>query len=143
MLNIGLAYINMQNYQEAEAAFTNLITKKPEYAEAYYYRGLSRKYLVAYEGALADYSQAITLGMHTAEIYYSRGGLYYEIRSLDAALSDLDQAIAMRLNYASAYYLRGLVNQLRGDEAAACSDYTNGCANGSQAACMEKNNLCQ
>jgi tetratricopeptide (TPR) repeat protein len=96
-----------EDYETAIRELTQAIEADPEFAEAYYLRGViyTEDYQLA--AAEADLSQAIALQQDLVEAYYDRGRLYlhYLERSEDA-LADLDRAIELDSEFAEAYIER-------------------------------------
>jgi len=60
-LNLGILYYNKKKPAEAEENFSKAIAKKPDLAEAYYYRGLARFQLKRLPEAKADLQKSIEL----------------------------------------------------------------------------------
>jgi len=60
-LNMGILFYNKKRPAEAEDAFTKAITRRPELAEAYYYRGLARLQAKNSAGAKADFQKYMQL----------------------------------------------------------------------------------
>lgn len=83
------------NYRGAIAIFTELILINPNYAEAYFNRGIARARLNDYQGAIADHSQAIVLNGQLAEAYKARGKIYWQLGDRDSAIKDLETALAL------------------------------------------------
>ena len=52
---------------------TKAIELNPNYAKAYYNRGIAKFDLQDYKGAIADYTKAIELNPNYAKAYYNRG----------------------------------------------------------------------
>ena len=68
------------------------ITINPQYAIAYYNRGLAKYESGDKAGAIADYTQAITINPQYAIAYYSRGLAKYESGDKAGAIKDLETA---------------------------------------------------
>ncbi|HEV8232872.1 MAG TPA: tetratricopeptide repeat protein [Thermoanaerobaculia bacterium] len=60
-LNVGILFYNKKRAVEAEEYFSKAIAKKPDLAEAYYYRGLARYQLKRTAEAKADLEKSIEL----------------------------------------------------------------------------------
>ena len=73
--------------------FSEAIEKNPDFAGAYYGRGISRKNIKDYENAISDFSKAIELKPEGAQPYKSRGGIYVFYKEYEKALSDFNKAI--------------------------------------------------
>jgi tetratricopeptide (TPR) repeat protein len=83
------------NYRGAIAIFTELILTNPDYADAYFNRGIARAKLGDYQGAIADHTQAIALNGQLAEAYKARGKIYWQLGDRDLAIKDLETALAL------------------------------------------------
>jgi tetratricopeptide (TPR) repeat protein len=114
------------NYQEALADYDRAIALNPNYANAYYNRGLLKVLkLNDPQGALADFDQVITLNPNLAEAYVNRGFLKRnELNDFQGALTDYNRAIALNPNDDLAYNNRGnLKYQKLNDPQGALADY--------------------
>jgi len=60
-LNLGILFYNKKKPAEADENFTKAIAKKPDLAEAYYYRGLARYQLKRMPEAKADLQKSLEL----------------------------------------------------------------------------------
>ena len=86
---------------------------KPGSAEAFYYKGLSERYLPA--EAIADLTQAIQLNPNFLEAYLFRGliqskdSINQGDRDTLSAIRDFSQVIKLNPNLANAYYQRGVL----------------------------------
>ena len=78
----------------AIADYTKAIELKPDYADAYYHRGLAKQAKCSFGGF----------------VWTERG-------ELDEAIADYTKAIELKPDYADAYYHRGLAKQASGDVA--------------------------
>ena len=65
--------------QKAIADYDKAIELNPEYAGAYYNRGIAKRQLKQYKEAIADYDKAIKLNPKDANVYYNRGFAYREL----------------------------------------------------------------
>jgi tetratricopeptide (TPR) repeat protein len=63
----AVAKDHFKDYTAAIANFTKAIEIKPDYKEAYYYRGLIKYKIQDIEGALSDAKKAIELGYKNSE----------------------------------------------------------------------------
>ena len=61
--NRGIAYFDLQNYEQAISDYNRAIEINPKYAEAYYNRGLLYQILDETEKANADFAKAKQLGL--------------------------------------------------------------------------------
>jgi tetratricopeptide (TPR) repeat protein len=103
--------------------YTEAIRLKPDYADAFYNRGLARYSKGDLEGAARDYDQATRLKPDYAEAFYGRGLAGYGKGDLDGALQDYERAIRLKPEYAEAICDRGLVRYGKGNLEGALQDY--------------------
>jgi len=92
-------------------AFDRAIRLKPGYAEAYYFRGLSRQETKAFEEAARDYTRAIRAGLAVAEIYNARGAARARCGDYPSAIRDFSTAIRLKPGFALAWYNRGITRE--------------------------------
>jgi len=109
--------------QGAIADYNQAINIKPDYADAYYNRGIAKKNLGDYQGAIADYNQAIKIKPDYADAYNNRGLAKYELGDYQGEIADYNQAINIKPDYADAYYNRGLAKDDLEDKQGAIADY--------------------
>ncbi len=69
----GNVNVELGNYDDAIAAYTQAIRLKPNYANVYYNRGIAKHKLGQHRAALADFDAAIRLNPDDADAYYNRG----------------------------------------------------------------------
>jgi tetratricopeptide (TPR) repeat protein len=80
------------NYLGAIQIFSRLIQAYPNYADAYYNRGLAKAKLGDKQGAIADYNEAIKINLNLAEAYEERGKLWLELQYKNQAIKDFQKA---------------------------------------------------
>jgi tetratricopeptide (TPR) repeat protein len=80
------------DYKAAIRIFSRLIQSYPNYADAYYNRGLAKAKLGEKKDAIADYNQAIKIDMNLAEAYQERGNIWLELKNKDKAILDFKKA---------------------------------------------------
>ena len=122
------AYYNFgivsNNKDVAMEDFTKAIRINPEYAEAYYGRGVVYGVKELYDEAIEDYTKAIELNPKLAVAYYKRGFAYGDKGLSDEAIEDYTKAIQINPKYAEAYYNRGCAYDQKGLNDKAIEDYT-------------------
>jgi serine/threonine protein kinase/Tfp pilus assembly protein PilF len=102
-----VAFREEWDYDTAIREFTQAIEADPEFAEAYYLRGVAYAEDGQPAAAEADLSQAIALQPDLAEAYYERGCLYlHELERPEEALADCTAAIELDPEFAKAYIER-------------------------------------
>lgn len=82
------------------------IELKPDYAEAYFERGLKYDLANNSAAALADYNKALQLNPRFLEAYRSRAVLYLLAGKGEAAISDYTKIVELKPDGES-YYMRG------------------------------------
>jgi len=102
--------------------YSEAITMKPDFVEAYFNRGLLKFQVGDAEGALSDFDKTIELDPNDAEAYCIRGYVKSEIGDNESALSDCDKAIVLRPDYAEAYSTRSIPRSNLGDHKGALAD---------------------
>jgi tetratricopeptide (TPR) repeat protein len=103
--------------------FTEAIRLHPDYALAFYNRGVVR-HDHDVEGAISDYSEAIRLNPHDAEALYNRGLARHDSGDLPGAIRDYSKAIRLKPEDADAFNNRGLARHDNGDIRGAIRDYS-------------------
>jgi tetratricopeptide (TPR) repeat protein len=112
-----VAFREEGDYETAIREFTQAVEADPEFAEAYYLRGV----VYAEDGQLAaaetDLSQAIALQPDLVEAYYERGHLYlYDLERPEDALADYTAVIELDSEYVEAYLDRARYYLWYGDD---------------------------
>jgi len=122
------------NHAGAIAALSEAIRLRPDYAKAYFKRGVSKQTLGDYAGAIVDYTEAIRLWAYKqAQGEYVGAMLEYnkavQMRNNLHAQGESKSAYALVLpfksNYAEAYNNRGASKHAQGDNLGAIADFTN------------------
>ena len=80
------------DYKAAIRIFSRLIQTYPQYADAYYNRGLAKAKLGDTQGAIADYNEAIKIDINLAEAYEERGNLWLKLKDKNQAIKDFKKA---------------------------------------------------
>jgi Flp pilus assembly protein TadD len=90
--NRGLAFYNLNLYQEALKDFSQSIRMKPNYAEAFNNRGNVYYELDQYEKAQADFDQSLKLKPKYSKAQMNRGLVFFQMQKLDQACNDFRKA---------------------------------------------------
>jgi tetratricopeptide (TPR) repeat protein len=116
----GLGY-----YQEAIDDLSLAIMHNPNYALAYYNRGIVKGHrLNDLQGAIADSTTAIELNPHDAFAYTNRCAEKGLLNDLKGSIADCTRAIELNPDDALAYLNRGLSKGLLNDWKGAIADHT-------------------
>ncbi|MTJ11299.1 tetratricopeptide repeat protein [Anabaena sp. UHCC 0187] len=90
--SLGHEPVFFEDYKGAIDDWTQVIKINPNYANAYYYRGVIRYELGDKQGAIDDYSQAIKINPNDALIYYKRGFIRSILEDQQGAIDDYQKA---------------------------------------------------
>jgi len=104
----GAVYLDRQMYDEAIAEFNKAIEIDPDFADAYYNRGIANSKKGNLEKAISDYSKAIEINPRDSDAYFNRGLVYHKKNNLDKAISDYTKVIQISPNVTETYYNRAL-----------------------------------
>jgi tetratricopeptide (TPR) repeat protein len=103
--------------------YNEAIRLKPDYAEAFYNRGLVRYNMGDLEGALNDGNEAIRLKPDFGEAFNNRGVVRRAKGDLEGALEDYNEAIQLKPDNVEAFNNRGNARYKNGDLEGALKDY--------------------
>ena len=110
-------------YQKAAGHFTRAIKRQPDFAEAYYNRGLVHHKNDKVDLAIDDYNKVIELKPRFTAAYNNRGLAYYDKNELDLAIQDYDTAISINPHDVFAYNNRGNAYTATGQHDRAIGDF--------------------
>ena len=102
---------------------TRAIQLDPEYAPAYFARGIAFRRRDDLNKAISDLSEAIRLAPESGDYISMRGDLYAERGSLKKAMTDYDRAVELDPEVAVNFCCRGDLRARVGDYAGAAADY--------------------
>ena len=124
----GRAYFKKGNYYRAVFDFTDAIALKPDYTDAYVWRGQAYQLRGSKgdeDNAFVDFNKALELEPHRAEAYVGRGRSYLSMGEHDKAIADLTQGIQLKPDDFSVYFAyqwRALAYAFKGDMKSAAQD---------------------
>lgn len=119
---LGVTYLCLEDYTNAQEAFSRIIKFDKTIPEAWLNRGLAKQFKADTLGALADYNRAIALNPFNSYAYLRRGALYIDQKQYDLALSDLNQSINLDSTAKEGYFARSLVRYNQGNLQQALAD---------------------
>ncbi|MCE2393718.1 trypsin-like peptidase domain-containing protein [Candidatus Poribacteria bacterium] len=122
-LRWGYAKYRRDQYQAAIDDYEAAISLKPDFADAYYFRGTVKRSLGQYKEAIEDYDTAIDLKNDFAFAYHFRGTIRGDLGEHFIAIQDYNKAIDAKPDYAFAYLRRGIANYLLDRNWAAKKDW--------------------
>ena len=107
MVDKAWEFIDRRKHKDAIKLCNEAIELYPNYANAYYNRGLAYSGLSEHEQAISDYTKAIELDSKNANAYNMRGFAYYALKQYEQAIQDYSTAIKLYPDYAGAHKNRG------------------------------------
>jgi serine/threonine protein kinase len=115
LLNEGIEFSSLKQYQEALLAFEQALRLDPYFADASFGRGNVLYYLGHYEEALAAIEWAIRLDPGNAALYNNKGCVLYALGRFREALMAYEQALRLDPRLVNALTGKNLtIRQLRG-----------------------------
>ncbi len=119
------AYLLSQQNDRLSAIsfYSRALFANPEYALAYYNRGVAKSALGRREEAIADYDGAIRINPEYASAYNNRGVAKSELGRREEAIEDYDEAIRINPDHARAYNNRGIAKSALGQHEEAKADF--------------------
>lgn len=119
--NLGVAYTNKKEYEQAEAAYKKVVELKPDSADAW--TGLAniynaqKKFDLAAEASAnaAKYSGAAAGGGGSAEALYNQGVILFNAQKFPEAKTQFEEAVKADPNMAMAHYQLGMTALNLGD----------------------------
>jgi len=90
--NRGLAFYNLELYQQAIEDFSQALRIKPQYAEALNNRGNAYYAMDQYEKAEADFNQSLQLKPKYSKAHLNRGLVYFQMQKMDQSCEDFRKA---------------------------------------------------
>jgi tetratricopeptide (TPR) repeat protein len=121
-LRAGMDLMAPGNYQNAIAHFNRAIAISPQFAEAYFQRGVAYQSLNQPDHAMADFDRAITYDPGLAHAYDAQGSIYRSRGDFPRAMQAFAKAIAIQPD-ADAYFERGQAYESLGQHAQAVEDF--------------------
>ena len=95
----------LKDYYEAITDFNKAIELKPDFANAYFLRGNSKKKLgMSFSD---DYNKAIELNPNYLDAYFNRGSLKDSLKDYYGAIADFTKVLELKPDFANTYFLRG------------------------------------
>lgn len=92
------AYLNSEQYQQALADFSTVVTRDPGNALAYNNRATAYAAMKRHDLAIADLNKAIALSPSRNLFYENRGYEYDELGDCKSALADFDKALSLTID---------------------------------------------
>lgn len=119
----GLAKINLDDYQGAEADCDEAIRRNPFVVGAYQIRGLARIRQNNFDGAIEDYRAALKYDPENLVLWHNLTLCHMQKKDYTAAEDDLEKLLSISPRYTRAYLMRGEVNLQQKDTVGALRDF--------------------
>lgn len=119
----GLAKINLEDYQGAEADCNAAIQRNPFVVGAYQIRGLSRIRQNKLDEAIEDYKTAIKYDPENVVLWHNLSLCHIQKEEYEKAKDDLGKLLAIAPRYMRAYLMRGEVSLKQNDTIQALRDF--------------------
>jgi tetratricopeptide (TPR) repeat protein/S1-C subfamily serine protease len=107
-LNYANQLWRSQKYAEAIKAVDKAIGKKPDFYQAWYFKGMIFRSEKKYPESIAAFDKALKINPNFAQVWKERGKSLFRLDKYSEALTSFDKAIALSPNQFPLYYLRGL-----------------------------------
>ena len=124
--NRGQLLASMGKYDEAIAAYDEVIGWDPEFADYYFERAGLRRKVGWYEGACEDYERAVSLSPPFFEVHVNRADMLRELGDDEAALRDLDYALELEPDQVDSLINRADILLAQGETDRADADIEHG-----------------
>ena len=100
---LGISYLTLKNYSDAEKTFKNVVLLKPT-AENYYIYGNIHKQLQNLTEAAKSFEKAINLNSNYSDAYNNLGNIKKKLGLTKEAIDNYQKAILSRKNNLQAYF---------------------------------------
>jgi uncharacterized membrane protein YjgN (DUF898 family) len=123
LFNLGLAYGNAGQYEEAIASYKEAIRIKPDDADAHYNLGVTYGESGQYEEAIASYKEVLRIKPDDADAHYNLGYVYRELGQYEEAIASFKKSIRIKPDDADAHYNLGVAYDESGQYEEAIASY--------------------
>jgi tetratricopeptide (TPR) repeat protein/S1-C subfamily serine protease len=106
-LNYANQLWRSQKYAEARKAVDKAIGKKPDFYQAWYFKGMIFRSEKKYPESIAAFDKALKINPNFAQAWKQRGRVLLRLDKYSEALTSFDKAIALSPNQFALYGLRG------------------------------------
>ena len=106
---LGAALTSQGKFKNALQTYNKVIQLKPDYAEAYFNRGVVFQELGKLQKAVDSYNQAIKLKLDYAQAFNNLGLALQALGEHNKAVNSYNKAIKFKSDYTAAYFNRGVV----------------------------------
>ncbi|GHO95422.1 hypothetical protein KSF_054700 [Reticulibacter mediterranei] len=109
IVNLSIALIKLEKYQEALEAFEQAISLDPNNARIFLAKGTLLIMLNRHQEALEAFEQAISLNSNKAPVFLVKGVILGKLGRLQDALEAYERAISLDPNNTNAHHNKGIV----------------------------------
>ena len=120
---LGHGWFEKWDLEQAVENYTKAIKAKPDFANAYLYRGRCWVRAERYREAIDDFSKALDIEPDDTDAMLRRAWVWQRIGEFEKALADVERAIELDPKDPTAYIVRGYVYLGKGDLAGAIAEY--------------------
>ncbi|ASB47743.1 tetratricopeptide repeat protein [Alkalitalea saponilacus] len=107
--NIGIAYINAEEYEKAVETYSQAIRLAPNLVNAWLNRGHAKVSAGDTIGGLSDFTRAIEINPYIPEGFTYRAIVNYQLSEFEKSLEDLNEAIRLRPEDGRLFMTRGFI----------------------------------
>ncbi|KAI9332143.1 hypothetical protein DFJ73DRAFT_64411 [Zopfochytrium polystomum] len=122
-LQLGICYENLRDWGNAVSEFTRCISICPDFAKAYYHRGICKLH-EGFDKGVADLDKALKFDPKFFEAYLSRASYYHSKGAYAEGIEDCNEALRLEPSSIRAYLLRGACKCKLHQYGLAISDFT-------------------
>ena len=119
----GNAKWKEKEYHEAVKWYTEAISKRPDFSDAYYNRGLVYQILEKNDEALADFSKASALDAKFAPALFKKAEMLQTLQRFDEAVPAVDELVKSFPDSAANWTLKGDILLQKEDLSGSLSSY--------------------
>ncbi len=124
----GTELLKLDLFDAAQVEFNKCLKREPEFAEAYYYRGISKQALNMPESAAIDFEQAIQYRPFYPEAWLEAGKTNLDLKNYPAAETHLTKALSQGIRTGEIHYLLGVTKLKQDRVEEACQDFSSAAA---------------
>ncbi len=107
LFNLGNAYTNLKQYDQAIQAYHEALRIQPEYADVWNNLGVTYNDLKQHDWAIKAYREALRIEPEDASTWYNLGGAYGDLKQYNQKIQAYLEALRIEPEHASAWYNLG------------------------------------
>jgi tetratricopeptide (TPR) repeat protein len=103
--NRGIAFTDLERFQDAVEDFTSSLRLRPEHANSYFRRAHALHLMSAFDQAIVDYTHVLRIDPNDGDAYLYRGAAWHDLGQFTRAVDDY--TISIKIDPTpGAYYAR-------------------------------------